>query len=145
MSSKDDNQKQFSILTEIENVKVKNERKAIERTVKDLLSKMYSSSESSRFQIAANISEIQDSEVSDTMLNNYTSEAHKEARVPVTIMVLSTIVCRNYALMHYICEMAGGGFVEPSDLDYLQLMKVQKSIKEMKAKETELQRKIGEK
>ena len=116
---------------------------AIENEIKGILSAMFRKVNLSRYQIAALISESVDYEVSKSMLDNYTGESKVDCRVPVAVLAGATVACKDYSAIRFLCESIGGGFVEPKELDYLDLVRLQKQIVKLQAKEAELKHKIG--
>jgi len=116
---------------------------AIENEVKGQLSAMFRKVNLSRYQIAALISEAVDYEVSKSMLDNYTGESKVDCRIPVAVLGAATVVCHDFTAIRFLCESVGGGFVDPKELDYLDLVRVQKQIIKLQKKETELKLKIG--
>jgi len=115
----------------------------IQGEIKGALSKMFRKCGLSRYQIAAQISEAVGYEVSKSMLDNYTGESHIDVRVPADILAAATLICQSDLAIVIVCEACGGRFISNADIEYLELIKVQKEISRLQAKEIELRQKLN--
>jgi len=115
---------------------------AIQGEIKGTLSRMLRKSDLSRYQVAAQVSELVGYEVSKSMLDNYTAESHDDVRVPADVIVAAGIVCRDSSAMVLLCGAAGGEFVSGDELEYVALAKIQKDILKLQTKERELKARL---
>jgi hypothetical protein len=117
----------------------------IQGEIKGALSKMFRKCGFSRYQIAAQISEAVNYEVSKSMLDNYTGESHTDTRVPAEIIAAATLICNDESAIAIICEACNGRFVSGKDIEYVELAKLQKEIARLQAKELEMKENINRK
>jgi len=134
---RDNNPDQLSFVVEINPGSL-----AIQGELKGTLSRMFRKCGLSRYQIAAQISELVGYEVTKSMLDNYTAESHEDVRIPADIILATTKVCRDYSAIRQICGYAGGEFVSGEDLEYMELAKIQKNILKLQAREKELKARL---
>lgn len=135
---KDSNPNQMSFM-----VSIKPGSLAIQGEIKGALSKMFRKCNLSRFQIAAQISELVGYEVTKSMLDNYTAESHDDVRTPADILLAATDVCRDYSIIQLLCGYAGGDFVSGEDREYMELAKIQRDILRLQAREKDLRARLA--
>lgn len=115
---------------------------AIQGEIAGLMSEMLRKCPLSRYQVAAQVSELVGYEVAVSTLYNYTAESHKNMRIPVDIFIAVSVVCKNNGAIDAVCRHAGGRFIYGEDMDYMELAMVQKELMKLEQRKKDLQARL---
>jgi len=110
----------------------------IQAQIKGLISQGLKRSPLSRYQIAAQISELTGQEVTKWQLDSWTAESKEGHRPPMEILPAFCRATGAYDLLRFLCEKAGCYMIEGEDILLTELGRLQKMRNELRAKEREI-------
>ena len=110
----------------------------IQTQIKGLISQGLKRTPLSRYQIAAQISELTGQEVTKWQLDSWTAESKEGHRPPMEILPAFCRATGAYDLLRFLCEKAGCYMIEGEDILLTELGRLQKMRNELRAKEREI-------
>ena len=110
----------------------------VQAQIKGLISQGLKRSPLSRYQIAAQISELTGQEVTKWQLDSWTAESKEGHRPPMEILPAFCRATGAYDLLRFLCEKAGCYMIEGEDILLTELGRLQKMRNELRAKEREI-------
>ena len=95
------------------------------------LSKAISKAAKSRWQIAAEMSELTGRDITKTMLDAWTAESHIEHRFPAEYIPAFCIACRNFDPLKLLGKYSSCEVLETSEAVYAEIARIEKQKEEL--------------
>jgi hypothetical protein len=102
------------------------------------LSKAIAKSDKSRWQIAADMSELTGKDVTKTMLDAWTSEAHDQHRFPAEYLPAFSISTRNFDALKLLGRLSSCEVLESKEAVYAEIARIEKQKEELDRRVSQL-------
>ncbi len=103
----------------------------IDAALRATMSKAISRSGKSRYQIAAEMSELTSKDITKTMLDSWTSEARVEHRFPSAFLPAFCIACRNFDPLKLIGKFSSCEVLETSEAVYAEIARIERQKEDL--------------
>ena len=110
----------------------------IQQEICNAFSKAISRSKKSRYQIAAEMSELVGKEITKSMLDSWTAESHHEHRFPCEFLPAFCVVCNDYNPLRILGRHCRCEVLESKDAIYARLAMLEKQRSELEAESQKL-------
>ena len=111
---------------------------SIDIAVRSIITSSLKSSPLSRFEVAANMSDTLNVEITKAQLDSWSAESKEGHRFPLVYTAAFCQATGNYTLVRYIAELCGGYFIEGGDAIDLTLGRIEKEIRKLEGKRSAL-------
>ncbi len=108
---------------------------SIDAAVRSIITEALKRTKSSRYEVAARMSEILGVEITKAQLDAWSAESKENHRFPFIYTGAFCQAAGDYALVRYVAELCGGYFIESKDALYLRLGRIEKSKEELAGEE----------
>jgi hypothetical protein len=116
------------------------EKSSVDATLRSIISDSLKHSPLSRWEVAGKMSEILGTEITKSQIDSWSAESKDGHRFPLIYIDAFCRASGDKSLIHYICRLCGGYFIEGQDTLKLELGRIQEKREEIQQVEEELQR-----
>lgn len=100
-------------------------------TIRELISHALKNTQLNRYGVAAEMSRLLGKEVTKSQLDSWSAESKENNRFYLSHLNALMAATGDKSILRFICEKAGGYFIESSDAMRLELGKIQEQEKEL--------------
>ena len=116
------------------------ETKAVGTRMNEAIADAIKNSGLKRYDIAGQMSEFLNVEITESMLNSYTAESKEGYRMPAEWLPTFCKIVRDYTVMEILVASADGRMVKSEEIYLLEMGRLQQAEKTIRQKQSQLQR-----
>ena len=102
--------------------------------LRELISRTLKHSKHDRYGVAATMSRLMAKEITKSMLDSWSAESKDSNRFPLSHLSSLITATEDKSILRFLCEKAGGYFIESEDALRLELGKLEEQEKEIQDK-----------
>lgn len=111
----------------------------LDTVLRELISKTLKASKHDRYGVAAKMSRLMAREVTKSMLDSWSAESKETNRFPLNYLSALITATEDKSILRFLCEKAGGYFIESEDALRLELGKLEEQSREIDEKRKAIQ------
>jgi len=115
----------------------------IDVPLREMISEALKGTRLSRYQVAAEMSRMLGREITKAQLDSWSAESKENHRFPLVYFLAFMEATGDKTILRFICEKAGGYFIEGEDALRLELGRIEEQKRELQKKERAIRGFLG--